>query len=82
MKPNLKFKKYATIFKNLMKQKVIHTPQPVVSMIISFDNSRINAIIKQSDYVSHVHGYCLHDFDLEFEEQFGEECSENCVKMN
>jgi hypothetical protein len=65
-----------------MNQQVIHTPQPVVSMIISFDNSRINAIIKESDYVSHVHGYCLHDFDLEFEEKYGDEDSENCVKMN
>ena len=51
-------------------------------MIISYDNSRINAVIKKSEFVSFVHGYCIHDFDLEFEEQFGEEGSENCIKMN
>ena len=51
-------------------------------MIISFDNQRINAIIKKSEYVSYVQGYCINDFDLEFEEQYGQDDSDNCIKMN
>ena len=60
---------------------MIYTPFPVVSMIISYDNSRILAIIKKSEYSSHVHGYCLHDFDLEFDEEYGKDDSGNCIKM-
>lgn len=53
-RPNHKFRKYSAIFNNLMNSKVIHTPYSVVSMIISFDNLRINTIIKKSEFVSYV----------------------------
>lgn len=64
-----------------MKQKMIVTPFAVVSMIISYDNSRIVALLKKSEFVSYVQGYCLHDFDLEFEEKYGQDNSGNCIKM-
>lgn len=68
IEPNMKFKKYGVIFNNLMIQKCINMAYPIVSMTLSYDNSRIIAVIKKSEFVSYVNGYCLHDFDQEFEE--------------
>jgi hypothetical protein len=81
LKANLKFKMYSAIFNNLMNEKMIETPYPVMSMTISFDNSRILTVLKKSEFVSFVHGYCIYDYDLEFEEQYGEDDSGNCIKM-
>lgn len=72
--PNMRFKNYQKIFKNLIKYKSVPTMYPLISMLISYDSTRAVTVTKKSDSESIIKMYSLvrdEDYKMCFEEHVG-----------
>ena len=49
LKPNPRFKNYSEVFRNLLKATNRPTRYPIVSMIITYDSTKVIAITKKDD---------------------------------
>jgi hypothetical protein len=59
LKPNPKFEPYKNIFKKLLKQTSIVTPDVIISMIINFTSTHAIALTKRGEHQSFINMYSL-----------------------
>lgn len=72
-KPNLQFKSYASLFKNLTKEKKVPTMYPIVTCMITYDSTRAITVTKKDDREFWVRMYDLETYEKTFNEQIGGE---------
>lgn len=69
--PNTRFKNYANVFKNLVKQSTVTTLFPIVSIIITYDSQRAVTVTKRNDEEYWIKQYSLETYELTFQEMIG-----------
>ena len=71
IKPNPKLKTYKDLFTNLLHTQFVKTDFPILSMMITHDNTMAITVSKQSEYQSWIKMYELATGDKIFEELLG-----------
>lgn len=54
-----KWKNYSDIFNNLTQKKDVETKWPIVSMMITYDSTRVIAVTKKNDTEYFIRQFCL-----------------------
>jgi hypothetical protein len=58
-----KFKNYSSIFDNLTKSNSVDTPYPIISMLITYDSTRVIAVTKKDDTKHKLTQYNIETYD-------------------
>jgi hypothetical protein len=70
-KPNLQFKSYSALFRNLTKEKKVATMYPIITCMITYDSTRAITVTKKDDREFWVRMYDLETYEKTFNEQIG-----------
>ena len=66
-----KWKNYAEVFNNLVEKNEYKTAWPIISMMITYDSTRVIAVTKEDDMSYYIRQFCLFQNKLVVSEKFG-----------
>ena len=68
---NPKFNKQKTLFDNMLKSKRIESKSPIMSMMITYDSSKVFTVTKMNDIECRIKQYDLVTYQITFSETIG-----------